>query len=290
MKTFYITTHQEFNDSFAKLEKIITKPVVIGFDVEKICKANQPESFKKSHKWVLSTNSGIAACMIQIAYDDMCLLIDISKMTLPLPKKLLNIIVSDVWIKVGVGIEQDIKLLSENYKLGHCSGVIELKNFAQLAGCMNPNLGNIYRSLVGYTNKNNSKSICDWSKSLSASDLIYAAEDACMSLLVYKKIFNPIIESLNKEFSVGKINISLENFSYNTNVKQNSNNYISDLQEWCQSNKFELPIYNISENLDKTFNAVIKFQTFDGWKSFNACGKSKKIAKHNVAKKAFLTI
>ena len=169
-KVYIITSTKEFNDTFHRLEdeaRIDSTPNIfmVGMDVEMINKTNH-ESFKNSGKWVENTNCSVVVCTIQIAVEETCFIYHLSKMGKPLPKKLINLIVSDSWIKGGIGISNDLKHISNNYNLGHCGGEMEIKNIALLGNIANPNLANLSRKILGI-NLIKDSTTSDWSSDLS---------------------------------------------------------------------------------------------------------------------------
>ena len=291
MDTYIINSREDFHNYFPLLKEtasINTTPNVysIGFDTEFISKANYPDSFKNALSWVNQTPNNIASCVIQLASEKVCLIINLVKMKKPLPKKLIKVIISDSWIKFGVGIEMDLKNLSLNYNLGHCAGGIELKNMALLGGMNKPSMEHLFKIFIGgYIKKD--ISICDWSKNLTDDELTYAAKDAIISyklgIILLKPSFD-MIKKITIDENILNINIKLHT---NSDNKHNQNkdviniNYIGKLQEYAQKNKLDLPIY---EELDsKIPNNFIIQCSFSDEKIYGN-GSSKKKAKYLAAK------
>lgn len=258
MDTIIINNCDEFNNNYKLLKqnadtKSIPATYLVGFDIEFFSKANYPESFKKAHKWLYNLESDQVTCLIQIATKNLCFIIMVKNMP-KLPSKLINIIKNDSWIKVGVGIENDLAILSQNYNLGHCMGAIEIKNIALLANFKKQNLEYLFNKLIGAHIKKTS-SICDWSKELTKDQLEYAARDAIMSLQLFNNIMEPTIKYLEDidqnsiQNNLLSINIiGLNNSNKKEKIKENNNvNYIGMLnnisQELFKNNN--RPVYNI---------------------------------------------
>lgn len=200
MKVYYIKSVDEFNKYFKILEQsaIIksehsSRIFKIGLDIEFISTANFPRVFVD---WIPNKKSKQITCLIQVATNDVVMIFNVVKMKC-LPKKLQKMITSQSWMKMGVNVENDLSILSENYNLGHCSGGIELQNLAIAAGIQRPNLVNIYNLLFD-ANEKKGCSICDWSSDLSQESLDYAAKDAIISYQIGVAILDPSINYLCK--------------------------------------------------------------------------------------------
>jgi hypothetical protein len=149
----------------------------VGFYCEYISESNYPDRFKESLNWVKCNDRyKNAVCKIQIACDNLCIIIDLIKFNNNLPQNLINILTSDSWIKCGVSVSTDITYISYNFQLGQCSGVYEMKTLATLANCKNPNLENIYSKMYS-TNYEKTKrhTISDWSSDMTIEMAKYAS-------------------------------------------------------------------------------------------------------------------
>lgn len=253
---------------------------LVGFDIEFISQDCYPGPFKTAKKWIKNTDCGIAACIVQISTDKICLVINLTKLKKTIPKQLFKVISSESWIKMGVGIENDLNILSNNYNLGHCAGSIELKNLGILGQLESPNLANMY-NLFHDSNVEKIDSVCDWSKDkLSAEELDYAAEDARMSYKLGKKILMPALQGITNIEKKEKKDIEAV---INTTVPDVQLNYIGKLQEYAQQNRLLLPEYSctaLTMNSMPAFKFVCKF---DGKKT-ECTYDSKKKAKQRVSK------
>lgn len=287
MNVYLINNLNDFNQYFSTFKesaRINSTPNIffIGFDIEFISRANYPNSFNKSQKFISdSNNKDIIPCLIQIATKEICLLINLVNLKFILPKKLIMLIKNDSWVKVGVGVENDLNILSTNYNLGHCSGGIELKNIALLANINNPNLERLYNAFIGdYVKKSSSQ--CDWSIKLSKEQLEYAARDAIISYQLGKNIFEPCIINLKNKHKKNNLVLNFVNEQKeNTKIKTTSNiNYIGELYELSQRDGIKFPIFkDISINDSKFI-----FQCIFRNKKSRGIGNSKKTAKQMSAK------
>ena len=116
-----------------------------------------------------------------------------------LPSKLTNLIQSESWVKLGVGIENDLSILSNNYNLGQCGGGIELKNLALLGGLKHPSMKHLCEMYVGsYHGAIKSNGFSDWSGDLETKELLYASKDAIVSYKIGMEMLKPSLESIKK--------------------------------------------------------------------------------------------
>ena len=292
MNVYIVNTTEEFHKYFPLLKesaKTGSTPdtFLVGFDTEFICRDNQPESFSRAHTWLESTEFSLGVCLIQVATSSVCLVINLVKMKKPLPNNLIKIVTNSCWIKAGIGIDNDLSILSKNYNLGHCEGGLELKNLALLARVSKPNLEFLYNKMFGEYIKKGS-SICDWSKDLGTEQLSYAARDAIMSYQLAETMLKPSIELISKTVSNNeygsKLGIKLVNAALSDDDEIFTKvNYIGRLNEFAQKKIWPLPIYDdFDRPLDTNF--AFKFRcTFNEQTSFG-CGHSKKEAKQEAAK------
>ncbi len=191
------------------LENECSNTYMIGFDAEFISKANHRSSFEKSKNWILNAPTNEAVCVIQLASKNYSFLIHLPKIGLPLPSKLKKIIMSEKWLKAGVGIEGDLRKICDNYRLPYYNGSFELKTLAEVGKIRKPNLVNLYSLFVGQQHfKDKSQSICDWSLPLVEKKKIeYAARDAIMSYQVFQYMMTPSLNLIKtKSESILELN------------------------------------------------------------------------------------
>jgi len=302
--TIIIESSEDFNLHFSQFKESarinsIPNVFLVGLDIEFIDSSNFPDSFKDAHKWTLSTNHK-AVCLIQISTGDLCLVINLVKMRKDIPNSLFKLIQSDSWIKVGVGIESDLRDLSDNFLLGFCGGGIEIKNLALLALIKKPNLESLYTKFVALHTKPKT-SICNWSVELSKSQLEYAATDAIMSFKLFKAIIQPSVDNMiviNSQSEQNDIKIDFVNFVGPNNVMNKINkinegddnfvNYVGILNERAQKMHIGPPKYNLVNSIRCSDNSIIFTYScsFNG-KTTTGEGNNKKSSKNNSAKNMF---
>jgi hypothetical protein len=300
-----IQSSDQFNlifDEFKKSAKITQvssctgDTFLVGLDTEYISKDNSPESFGKCSDWVIQADK-IAICKLQLATGTMCLVIDLCKFNRDLPDNLIKIITCDSWMKVGVGISNDLRYLSYNFNLGQCSGGIDIKNFAQLRGTSNPNLLDIYISIDGSVSsrvrKIKSKDFnVDWSKDMTIEQIEYAGTDAIMS----HKIGQYFIDGITRSPQFDKLKCDGDTSSNDNDNKNKSKNretiitvpfmdrnYIGILQEYCQKKKVGLPTYKEVSCDGSAYKFKISCKL--GLNTMYGFGSSKKEAKMMAAEK-----
>ena len=335
-KIYLIKSIKDFNSIYSKFKKsadILSTPsrYVIGFDIEYISKSNTPTSFLKYKKWALSDSNENVACLIQMSSLYITLLIHLpsfahSDISNPnklyykhiYPSNLLNILTKESWIKMGVGIDNDLSILSDNLNLKHCSGSIELSNIALMSKINNPSLVELYNSLFQSDIKK-SKVICDWSQDLDIHQIKYAAKDSIISYNLGIKILSPSIDSIYNYFNNNTLQlVDLSNISYlpqkipqdihqsiTQNNSQNMNyhnsslsqeklsksqlslNFVCKLNEISQKKLVKLPqyTYNYCEN-SEIFTCKCNFME----KTSNGTGRNKKSAKMDAAKNIYKLI
>jgi hypothetical protein len=291
----------QWNDIYNTLYKIsivndIPAIHLIGLDCEYICLDNHKESFNNLLKNKFhNNNSKIIVCKLQLATNGLSIVIDLCKFNTSLPESLINILLSESWVKCGIGISNDILYLSDNYNLGHCNGLFELKTIVSVAGCSTPNLSFVYSTLFN-TESNKEKDCCtDWSKEMTIEQLKYAANDAYISYSIGERLFKGLTGNLSGIFSKNNIKLNTDKIiesksliiSSNTNLKSDVN-YINLLQEYCQKNKLALPVYNELNSGNNTVLFLIDC-IFSNNKTTGK-GNNKKDAKQMAAKKMLETI
>lgn len=298
METYIINNIEEFHLYFKLLKESASigsnpESFLVGFDIEFIDDCHFITSYEKRRYWIRNINIKIVPCIIQLATYDICLVINLVKLGLPLPKKLEKLIVNNCWIKVGVGVEGDLKYLSDAFNLGHCGGGIEIQNLGLLALAKNNSLANMYNVIVGSNIKKDS-SICNWAGELGDNELLYAARDAVISHQLFDHIMRPVIDNIkninNKiqdRLEIKFMNHTIEDIRPIT-LNNGKHNYIGLLNEYSMKKCISKPLYKtITLNTQPvTFKVEC---TFDGVKEY-CIDKNKKNAKHQVAKKVYTKI
>ena len=292
--TYLVNSYDDFHKYFNHLKEDAMmgdgqRVYVVGLDTEFISKDNYPESFEKSNQWVVDNSCKIAVCIVQIASKSVCLVINLVKMGKQLPKRLIKLLTSESWIKLGVGIDNDMRLISSNYRLGHCSGSIELKSFALIAGHPTPNLELLYNQLIGGHVKK-TDSIHDWTNDLTDEQISYAAKDAIMSYQLGTSMINPSIINIQKlvqmtmsnllDIVIGNDDIKPAKIEKSLNTKVNN---ISKLNEYAQQMKLPSPEYTLIADNSKHPIKFIATCIFNDKKT-DAIGLSKQEAKNIAAR------
>ncbi len=263
------------------------KVFVVGIDTEFICQDNYPESFLKSSEWVEDNSCKMVVCVLQIASANVCMVINLVKMGKLMPDKLKKIITSDSWVKLGIGVENDLKILSSNYNLGYCGGALELKNIAIMALHPKPNLEFLYNQFVGgHVKKTNS--VHDWTTDFTGEQIMYAARDAIMSYQLGTSMLEPTLDVIKSKVEIdtsSKLEIIIDNQEVDTKKPEVSKiNHVGRLQEYAQKLKIPLPEYtcvNSTERNPSEFEVVCKFSTYNDTIGH---GHNKKSAKTHSAK------
>lgn len=234
-QVYYITSTAQLNRLLIQLKQsalVNETPAIyrIGFDLEYIT-SNEPA------EWVLNTVKNRISCVIQLATAEICFVINLTKLGPHLPSSLIKIITNANWIKYGIGIDEDMKLLSQNYELGHCSGSYELKTLAEIHKLPSPSLKTLASQYLALKVRKTLQ--CNWSGKLKTKQVKYAAIDAIVSyhLGCNSLIFEPKTTQTTLELD---LNIPKNE----TNVEPVlGKNYIGELQEYAAKNGKELPNY-----------------------------------------------
>lgn len=286
---YIIDSNDSFNDIYDLLSNksiIKTDPTIrlIGFDCEMISENTYTKSFYqylKDNPQVRPYNN-IIVCKILLHTDSLCVLIDLVKMT-AVPNKLVDILKNESWIKTGVGISNDMLILSENYSLGQFNGHIEMKNIGVLCGIEEPNLLEMYKLLSHDISMTKFKTqLSDWSKDFTLEQIKYAKNDAYMSYIIGKKMFNIICPVLKNTFmhDIQSYDDIIVSKPIALKMSQTDQiNYVGKLQEYAQKNEIGLPKYI---ELTKGPNSFDCRCIFNEERCIDK-GKNKKEAKQNAA-------
>lgn len=258
---------------------------VIGLDIEYISKTNYPKSYKslvekicKYDKNMKDKNisfKNVIPCLIQLCTKELCLVIKLNSPRFlkdnngSIPVKLKEIIKNASWIKYGIGISNDLRILSNRYGLGQCNGGIEIENILLMSKMVYPNLDNAYEKIINKDikkselNKPKTKlySLIDWSKEkLSEDEIKYAAIDSKKSYELGIEIMKP---SINKLKEINEINdkSSINDTSFI--------NVINDNEDESMISNFERELKNILREYNSENN-----KTSESCKKSETCTKS----------------
>lgn len=211
----------------------------------------------------------VSICTIQIANHDECIIFIMTKIKRlhPFIKEILQ---SENWIKTGVGLNLDMVYMKQNYSLGDCFGIIDVKTIAMATGITKPSLKNIYENITGEILDKETGAHVDWSKDLTMDSIKYAASDAFASY----HVGIPVVQSMVKYAPV-KLTIPEQHIV----IPVQNNNYIGMLQEYAQQRAMVLPTYTINSK-GASFSCTC---TFDD-STTSGDGSSKQTAKSSAAK------
>ena len=280
MHIYLVKTKEEWDKYFPVLRDsartgTVPELFLVGLDTEFISRANFEVSFQESKNWILDGSNDVATCILQFASRTCCLIVYLTKIGPELPKSLIGMLISESWVKVGVGVELDLKYLSVNYRLGHCAGGIELRNFAIMSGMERSNLEHLYSVLTGHHVKKQ-KSIHDWTKELTREQLEYCAKDAIMSREIFEKMFEPTLKFLSGKNYQDGFKLDFQNLE----LESPEINYIGRLNEKAQEKKLEAPQYIDQDKIGAEFQVRCVFME----KETVGNGRSKKDAKQEASR------
>jgi len=175
---FFIPDEESLN----KIIPYLQKTDVLGFDTE-----TRP-AFKKGVTYNVS--------LLQLATSDKAFLFKLDK--LGLPNKLIQILENKNIAKVGVAVRDDLKALRKIKKFTP-GAFIELQSFSDEFGIEDNGLKKLTANLLSFRISKGAR-LTNWSnKVYTEVQLKYAATDAWVSYLIYKKLL-----SLNGNFKIIK--------------------------------------------------------------------------------------
>lgn len=280
-----------YTNFYAKSINMNTGIHIIGLDCEYISKSSHQESFDKAD-WCIRKGNNPVVCKLQLACENMCIIIDLCKIGKTLPENLINILKSESWIKCGAGIGCDMDHLSYQYDLGHCNGSLNISIFCRYFGMLNPNLENIYNTLIKKDNfKKEEFKGKDWSKEMTVSQIKYASEDAIASYMIGIEFLNHMKNSLNVTLNKQPEQHIENNETKLIEVKVSNENYVGVLLEYIQKKKLKPPTFDFELDIDKNnntkkFYCKCQLQLEDSVLNVKSDSFSnKKDAKHDVSKK-----
>ena len=200
------------------------------------------------------------------------------------PKKLLEILTKPSWVKVGVGINMDMKILYDNYGLGFCNSVIDILCIAGMCQYKTPNLGNLYKVLCGSVEKSKS-AVFDWSKQeIPLSKIKYAAKDAIMSRRVYFALLDSSVRKLKKLDEKTKITLKMIDMDDGGLNKEplDEINWVSMLNEYSQRNGLTSSLSLSFVNVGTYYRCIC---IFGNKKTTSSVFENKKAAKKEAFRK-----
>ena len=159
--------------SFNKIFPRLLETEVLGFDTE-----TKP-SFRKGRKNNVS--------LIQLATDDLAVLIRINKVGIP--ARLVNLLADPSVIKAGVAVHDDIRFLRD-IKGFTPAGFVDLQKFVRNYGIQSSGLKKLTAIVLGFRISKRQQ-VTDWeADELTEAQQIYAATDAWVCPRIYRKLIN----------------------------------------------------------------------------------------------------
>lgn len=240
LDAYYIRTSVELYKYLSLLENSAKKYgemniCCVGLDLEYV--SAQSNAVKKIElDWIENKDVNCIPCILQLSTDTCCLVINLKELGHPLPARLIHILKSDSWLKMGVGVSLDLMYLSQSYNLGYCGGTFEIRTLAILSQFTEPNLCHLYSYFFGpaYNTRSPTKPH-NWLTPLTEDEFKYAAYDAYMSYRIGMKL----LESLVQTFISGNSEVRI----HNLNTPPPTEDYFSRLQELAQTYNYQYPIY-----------------------------------------------
>jgi len=166
-KILLVDTLEAFNEVYNYLHNL----TILGFDTE-----TKP-SFKKGSRHQVS--------LVQLANDDLAVLIRINK--IGMPDGLIEILSSSKKTKIGVAIKDDLAGLNK-LRAFKPDGFIELQNYVKEFGILANGLREMTAILLGFR-ISKSQQVTNWdAEELTENQLIYAATDAWVGYQIYTKL------------------------------------------------------------------------------------------------------
>ncbi len=166
-KIYLIDKHKQVPQACAHLQQF----KILGFDTE-----TKP-TFKK--------NSFNKVALLQLATPTEAFLFRLNK--IGLPQAILKILSNEKIIKTGVAIKDDIKQLNQR-KIFTPAGFVELQELVNQFGIEDAGLRKLTANILGFR-ISKSQQISNWeNQKLTKSQLTYAATDAWVGCMIYKKL------------------------------------------------------------------------------------------------------
>lgn len=292
-RVIIIENAQQFRGAFKSLFELSNNDTgihMIGLDCEYVTKNLHPESYEKAN-WCLRKDQHKIAAKLQIASENLCIIVDLCKIGCELPNDLIMILESENWLKFGVGITGDMDTLVYQYNLNKCDGVFDMGIICKYLGCPTPNLEYLYNSFNCSPDKfkKTDDKFNDWSKDMTTSQIKYASEDAYASYNIGKEMMKRMKTSFDIMFEKYKNSTETQSPKIYTSIELSTatNNYVGLLNEYSQRNKIPLPTFEYTRQNDLFIcKCYLEMQTGTVSMSSNP-NTNKKNAKHDVCKKIY---
>lgn len=212
-----VTSEEEFHQWHKLIKEDSVTPTspsrwVIGLDIEYAALETVPE--EAWSYWIQKeTPPNPVVCTLSISSYHFSMVVHFPFFGKSWPKKIVQILESPSYLKVGVGISLDFKYLRENFGVYPIGG-IECQNLAILTGRKEQSLAGLYQEF--YSEKVNSKKIArsNWTTpELSSKQIEYSGMDAYMSLMVFVGLVKPMV-NLKPPSKIERIIRSLPKATY----------------------------------------------------------------------------
>ncbi|MCF8225753.1 MAG: 3'-5' exonuclease domain-containing protein 2 [Bacteroidales bacterium] len=123
--------------------------------------------------------------LIQLSNEDVAWLFRVNK--IGMPPALLKLFESDRFLKIGVGLKDDMRKMRQLASFNP-AGFLELQKYVEAFNIESKSLKKLVAIVLGYK-ISKSQQISNWeAKELSDKQIRYAATDAWVSLMVYNKL------------------------------------------------------------------------------------------------------
>ncbi len=166
-----IQTEEEFGDAIEAL----SAQTILGFDTE-----TKP-SFKKGKMYPTS--------LIQLSSPEHAWLIRVSR--LGYPRQLLNLLSDGKVMKVGTGLNDDIRRMRSDFQF-EPGGFLDLQNYVEAFKIWEKGLKKMSAIVLGYR-ISKSQQVSNWDADiLTEAQLRYAATDAWICLEIYNELRNAL--------------------------------------------------------------------------------------------------
>lgn len=293
-RVFIVENTQQFRDAFKQFTELSNNGTgihMIGLDCEYVTKNLHLESYENA-VWCPRKDQHKIAAKLQIATENMCIIVDLCKIGHELPADLISVLESENWLKFGVGITVDMEILAFQYNLKKYDGVFDMGIICKYLGCSTPNLEHLYNSFncsPDKFKKTNDRYV-DWSKDMTTSQIKYASGDAFASYNIGKEMMKYTKTSFDIMFEKYKSTAQEQCPSANcTSIELPTvnNNFVGLINEYSQKNKMPLPIFDYVRQGD-LFVCKCDMEMPNGKiTTTSSPNTNKKNAKHEVCKKIY---
>lgn len=185
----------------------------VGFDAEFVTIdkkiVDKATYIKENFSWLKNNTAKCGIGLIQIAIDETVFLLNFASGKLELPKEFIAFLESDKYHKCGVGIKNDLNILSKNFGIS-CKGAREIPKMNIVRKCRCRTLKYLSNIFLGI-HLCKGKTFGDWGCGKLTKKMIqYASMDAIASYKLYDFIINNrklALEIVNRTKTMEKFEI-----------------------------------------------------------------------------------